>query len=88
MAVKTVVGKKIPRWKHRTGSSPVPGTIFPSLIERQSYTEHTQKKMCVRNTYLKNSIFLDILYFHKTNFHAKCTKKCLRETHSVNIIGK
>jgi len=26
--VKTVVGKKIPRWQHRAGSTPAPGTML------------------------------------------------------------
>jgi hypothetical protein len=27
-AAKAVVGKKIPRWQHRAGSIPAPGTII------------------------------------------------------------
>ena len=31
-ATKVVVGMKIPRWQHRAGSIPAPGTILSSLI--------------------------------------------------------
>ena len=28
VVAKAIVGMKIPRWKHRAGSTPAPGTIF------------------------------------------------------------
>ena len=42
VAAKAVAGKKIPRWKHCTGSSPVPGTIhYPTNNPRQNSTQVT-----------------------------------------------
>ena len=37
VAVKAVDGKKIPRWKHRAGSTPAPGTItrFQGFLKPQ-----------------------------------------------------
>jgi hypothetical protein len=43
VAAKAVAGKKIPRWKHCTGSSPVPGTIHYSANNpRQNFIQLSQ----------------------------------------------